>query len=214
MVAFRKNSPGLEIRPETGFIQVVSYTWVSRTSLAILKVEINRNGDYLTCLNPFVLQILVDCNTDIVTTTFITDSLRQRFGLAIPERTVEIVLRRITRRKVLTKERNEFRINGPVPDPQLASKQAEAERHIQSVINGIKRFSLKSVNPLEDEEQIVDAVCAFLSEFDVSCLRSYLRGTAIPEFAEASTADKILVSNHRDGRPVQNRRDRILYRLE
>ena len=184
------------------------------TSLAILKVEINRNGDYLTYLDPFVIQILVDCNMDVVTTTFITDSLRQRFGLAIPERTVEIVLRRITRRKVLTKERNEFRINGPVPDPQLASKQAEAERHIQSVINGIKRFSLESVNPLEDEEQIVDAVCTFLSEFDVSCLRSYLRGTAIPEVGEASTADKILVSNHRDGRPVQNRRDRILYRLE
>ena len=106
------------------------------TSLAILKVEINRNGDYLTYLNPFVLQILVDCNTDVVTTNLITDSLRQRFGLAIPERTVEIVLRRITRRNVLTRERNEFRINGPVPDPQLASKQAEAERHIQSVING------------------------------------------------------------------------------
>ena len=166
------------------------------TSLAILKVEINRNGDYLTYLEPFVLQILVDCNADVVTTNFITDSLQQRFGLAIPDRTVEIVLRRITRRKVLTREHNEFRINRPVPDPQLVSKQAEAERHIQSVINGIKRFSLKTINPLEDEEQIVDAVCAFLSEFDVSCLRSYLRGTAIPEVEEASTTDKILVSNY------------------
>ena len=166
------------------------------TSLAILRVEINRNGDYLTYLEPFVLQILTDCSADVVTNSFITDSLRQRFGLAIPERTVEIVLRRITKRKVLTREHNELRINRPVPDPQLVSKQAEAERHIQSVINGIKRFSLKSVNPMEDEEQIVDAVCAFLSEFDVSCLRSYLRGTAIPEVAEASTTDKILISNY------------------
>ena len=166
------------------------------TSLAILKVEINRNGDYLTYLYPFVLQILVDCNTDVVTASFIKDSLRQRFGLEIPDRTVEIVLIRLARSKVLTRGRTEFRINEPVPDPQLASKQAEAERDIQSVINGIKRFSLKSVNPLEDEEQIVDAVCAFLSEFDVSCLRSYLRGTAIPEVAEANTTDKILVSNY------------------
>ena len=61
------------------------------TSLAILRVEINRNGDYLTYLEPFVLQILANYNTDVVTTTDITDFLRQRFGLVIPERTVEIM---------------------------------------------------------------------------------------------------------------------------
>ena len=166
------------------------------TSLAILKVQVNLNGDYLTYLEPFVLQILTDCDTSAVTTDYITDSLRQRFGLAIPERTVEIVLRRITRRKILTRERNEFRISGSVPDPQLVSKQVEAERDIRSVINGIRRFSLESVNPMEDEDKIVQAVCAFLSEFDVSCLRSYLRGTAIPEAGESSTADKILISDY------------------
>ena len=166
------------------------------TSLAILKVQVNLKGDYLTYLEPFVLQILADCSTRAVTTDYITDSLRQRFGLAIPERTVEIVLRRITRQKILTRERNEFRISGPVPDPQLVSKQAEAERNIRSVINGIRRFSLESVNPMEDEDKIVQAICAFLSEFDVSCLRSYLRGTAIPEAGESSTTDKILVSDY------------------
>ena len=166
------------------------------TSLAILRVQVNRNGDYLTYLEPFVLQILADCDTNVVTSNYITDSLRQRFGLAIPDRTVDIVLRRITRRKILTRERNEFKISNPVPDPQLISKQAAAERHIDSVTNGVRRFSLDSVHPLEGEDQAVEAICAFLSEFDVSCLRSYLRGTAIPEVDEASTTDKILVSNY------------------
>ena len=166
------------------------------TSLAILRVQINRNSDYLSYLEPFVLQILADSTTNVVTDDNITDSLRQRFGLAIPERTVEIVLRRITKKNILTRERNEFRISGSIPDPQLVSKQAEAERHIQSVINGVRRFSQETVNPLEDEDQAVEAICAFLSEFDVSCLRSYLRGTAIPEVSEASTTDKILVSNY------------------
>ena len=166
------------------------------TSLAILRVHIDRNSDYLSYLEPFVLQILADSKTNVVTDENITDSLGQRFGLAIPERTVEIVLRRITRRKILTRERNEFRISGSIPDPQLVSKHAEAERHIRSVINGVRRFSQESVNPLEDEDQAVEVICAFLSEFDVSCLRSYLRGTAIPEVSEASTTDKILVSNY------------------
>ncbi len=166
------------------------------TSLAILRVEIDRNRDYLAYLEPFVLQVLSDWNMNVVAINDITDCIRQRFGLAIPERTVEIVLRRFTRRKILTRENNELKINGPIPDPQLSSRQAEAEQHIQSVISGVIRFSRQSVNPMEDEEQAVEAVCAFLSEFDISCLRSYLKGTAIPEADEASTADKVLVSNY------------------
>jgi hypothetical protein len=31
------------------------------TSLAILKVQVNHNGDYLTYLEPFILQVLTDC---------------------------------------------------------------------------------------------------------------------------------------------------------
>lgn len=166
------------------------------TSLAILRVQVNLNGDYLTYLEPFVLQILADCGADVVTINYIADSLVQRFGLAIPERTVEIVLRRITRRKILTRGGGEFRITSQIPDPQMVSKQAEAERHIQSVINGVRRFSKETANPMEDEGRIVEALCAFLSEFDVSCLRAYLRGTAIPEVEEASTAERALISSY------------------
>lgn len=166
------------------------------TSLAILKVQVNLKGDYLTYLEPFILQILSDCTTDVVTIEYITESLSQRFGLAIPERTIEIVIRRITRRKFLTRGNGEFRITGSIPDPQLVSKQTEAERDIQSVINGVRRFSRETANPMEDEEQIVEALCAFLSEFDVSCLRAYLRGTAIPEAEEASTTEIVLISNY------------------
>ena len=49
---------------------------------------------------------------------------------------------------------------------------------------------------MEDAEQVVKAICTFLSEFDVSCLRSYLRGTAIPDVEEANAADKVLVGNY------------------
>lgn len=166
------------------------------TSLAILRVRVNLNGDYLNYLEPFVLQILADSNTNTVTTDYVTDSLMQTFGLAIPERPVEMVLRRIAKSKILTRGNHEFRITGAIPDPQLVSKQADAERHIRSVINGVLRFSKESVNPMENENQVVEAICAFLSEFDVSCLRSYLRGTAIPEMDEASPTDKALVSNY------------------
>lgn len=166
------------------------------TSLAILRVQVNHNGDYLTYLEPFVLQVLTDCGANAVTTDYVTGCLEERFGITIPDRPVELVLRRIARQRILTRENNEFSITGAIPDPQLVSKQAEAQRHIRSVISGIKKFSADSVNPIDDEEKIVEAVCSFLSEFEVSCLRSYLRGTAIPEVVDASAMDKTLVSNY------------------
>ena len=166
------------------------------TSLAILRVQVNQKSDYLTYLNPFILQILADCGVDVVTIDYITDSLIQRFGLVIPERTVEIILKRITRRNFLARDSGEYRITGSIPDPQMVSKQADAERHIQSVINGVRRFSRGTTNPIEDEGRIIEALCAFLSEFDVSCLRAYLRGTAIPDVEETSTAERVLISNY------------------
>ena len=166
------------------------------TSLAILRVQIDRYGDYLTYLEPFVFQILKDSTTSVITDSDVAEGLRKTFGLAIPNRTVEIVLRRMARRKILTRQSGTYKISGSIPDPQLTTRQADAERHIRSIINGVQRFSVESVNPMDDESQVVEAICAFLSEFDVSCLRSYLRGTAIPEADKASTADKVLVSDY------------------
>ena len=166
------------------------------TSLAILKVQVDQRKDYLTYLEPFVLQILSDSGTSVVTPNAVAESLLDVFGLTIPERTVEIVLRRFTRRKILNRSNNEIRITGPIPDPRLTEKYSEAQRHIQSVIGGVKRYSLTSVNPMRDDAQVVEAICAFLSEFDVSCLRSYLRGTAIPEIDTADFTDKTLVSDY------------------
>lgn len=166
------------------------------TSLAILRVQVDQNKDYLTYLEPFVLQILADSRVSVASTNAVAESLVQDFGLAIPERTVDVVLRRFTRRKILTRVNNELRITGTIPDPQLTEKYAEAQRHIHSVINGVKRFSLPSANPMEDDDQVIEAICAFLSEFDVSCLRSYLKGTAIPEIDAASSTEKVLVSDY------------------
>ena len=166
------------------------------TSLAILRVQVDQNKDYLTYLEPFVLQILADSGSSAVTSNAVAESLLQGFGLAIPERTVQVVLRRFTKRKILTRVNNELRITGSIPDPLLAEKYSAAQRHIQSVINGVKRFSSASINPMGNDAQVVEAICAFLSEFDVSCLRSYLRGTAIPEIDAASSTDKIQISDY------------------
>ena len=67
------------------------------TSLAILKVNVDQGKDYLDYLRPFVLQVLVERKPDPITNGVVSGYIGEKFGLVIPERTVEIVLKRISR---------------------------------------------------------------------------------------------------------------------
>lgn len=157
------------------------------TSLAMLKVNIDQGKDYLDYLVPFILQILVDHKPDPVTDSVIKDYIRTDFGLEIPERAIQIVLKRLSRKYPLKKEMGVYHITGDLPDPEIFRKKAEAERHIRAVITGLKEFSRSTVRPIRDDEDAVKVICAFLAKFDIPCLRAYLRGTAIPSVVSEET---------------------------
>ena len=61
---------------------------------------------------------------------------------------------------------------------------------------GLQRYSEETINPIDSDEAAVSAICAFLSEFDVTCLRAYLRGTAIPNLDGRHKTDLVLVSDY------------------
>ena len=172
------------------------------TSLAILKVNVDQGRDYLDYLRPFVLQVLVEHKPDPITNGVVSDYIRKQFGLVIPERTVEIVLKRISRNHAIKRKDHVYRITGDLPDPQITAKQAEAKRHIDAVVSGLQQFSQDGGKPIREPEHAVVAICAFLAMFDVTCLRAYLRGTTIPllegTHGETSThhTDTVLVSDY------------------
>ncbi len=166
------------------------------TSLAILKVNIDQGRDYLEYLRPFVLQVLVDHPPHGVTAQSVTMLIEQRFGLTLPERTVEIVVRRLSKAGLLSRTNNEYSIDGEVPDPLLSARQAKAERHIQAVLTDLQRFSRDTAKPLQSEQEAVDSIRTFLAEFDITCLRAYLRGTTIPDLAETRPSSAVLVGDY------------------
>lgn len=166
------------------------------TSLAMLKVNIDQGRDYLEYLRPFILQVLVDQKPDPVTDGVVGDHLRTEFGLEIPARAVQIVLKRISRSYPLTREMGVYRVTGPLPNPEIGHKKAEAQGHIESVVSGLIEFSKNSGKPISAAEEAVDAICAFLAEFNIPFLRAYLRGTAIPGVAAAEQSQIVLVSDY------------------
>lgn len=166
------------------------------TSLAMLKVNIDQGKDYLDYLRPFVLQVLVDHPAEPVTDASVRDHLREQFGLEIPDRAVQIILRRLTRNGHIRRDTGIYHITGTIPDPGIALQKANAVRHIQAVVSDLVDFSKQTPRPFSSDDEAVTAVCAFLSEFDIPCLRAYLRGTAIPPTTGSHGADIVLVSEY------------------
>lgn len=166
------------------------------TSLAMLKVNIDQGKDYLDYLRPFVLQVLVDHPAEPVTDASVRDHLRAQFGLEIPDRAVQVVLRRFTKHGYIRRETGVYHITGTIPHPGIAAEKANAARHIQAIVADVVEFSKRTPKPFGSDEEAVTAVCAFLAEFDIPCLRAYLRGTAIPSTGGGHGADIVLVSEY------------------
>ena len=166
------------------------------TSLAILRVTIDHGGDYLSYLQPLLLQVLVDERPELITTEVVRNHILNKFGLVLPAATVQLVLKRITRRHPIKREHGVYQIRGPLPDPRLISRQQEAELQIKSVVSCLYEYSQATATPLSDLDDAEEAVCAFLSQFDVTCLRAYLQRTAIPPLQGDHGRDIVLVSSY------------------
>ena len=166
------------------------------TSLAMLKVHVDQQQDYLDYLRPFVLHSLVVHEPDPVKDIDVQDLIRTDFGLEIPARAVQIVLKRLSRRYSLKRDHGVYRINGELPDPRIASKKAVAGRHIQAVLSGLVAYSKDTSKPLANEDEAVTAICSFLTQFNIPCLRAYLRGTAIPTIEGLHQAQIALVGRY------------------
>jgi hypothetical protein len=162
----------------------------------MLKVGVDRGGDYLDYLVPFVLQTLADQKPDPVTAAIVSGYIRADFGLEIPERALQIVIRRISRKYPLKLMDHVYRIQGEIPNPGITTKRADAARHIHAVVSGLIEFSKSTAKPLQTEDEAIEAICGFLTEFNIPCLRAYLRGTAIPDLANKRNSDTVLVSQY------------------
>lgn len=166
------------------------------SSLAMLKVNIDQGKDYLDYLRPFIQQVLVDHKPDPVTDQVIREYLRSQFGLEIPSRAVQIVLKRLARVLPLNRSEGVYHITDTLPDPGLTREKSEADRHIRSVITGLIEFDKAGSHALENEDAAVTAMCSFLSEFNIPCLRAYLRGTTIPTVPGRQQSHVILISEY------------------
>ena len=164
------------------------------SSLAILKVNLDQRRDYIDYLRPFVLQSLTQKHIEPITDHTVAQDIEQEFGLIIPQRTIQLVMKRLSRSHPIKRELGTYHITGELPNPRLSERRTEAQGHIDTILLALQEFSHSSLFPLKDSQEAAESVMAFLGEFDISCLRAYLQGTTLPPLQGNQTRAIVLVS--------------------
>lgn len=178
--------------------QVKSSTMNTLSSLSMLKVSINEGKDYLSYLHPYIVHILhlllkEDMNV-IVTDESVSKKLRNVFGFEIPLRTVQVLLKRLAKQKLLKRINHTYMIN-KLPDDTIPRNKADVDRHISHVVREVMEFSKKYSRRNITEEEAHASIIAFLEQFSIPFLRSFQRGTALPTLSKKSSWEITLVAN-------------------
>lgn len=172
---------------------------VTLTSLAMLKVNLDtQERDYIDYIVPFAAHVLSTSHPDPVTDAGVRDLVRTEFGLSLPTRGVQLVLRRLAKRSYLERSHGIYHIRAELPATQIPSRRAEAARHITSVVDALCGYAKAKFETAWSPEEATRAITAFLAQFSIECLRAYTQGTTIPKVAGGSRGLHIVCSFVRD----------------
>ena len=165
------------------------------TSLAMLKVNIGQNQDHFDYLRPFIIQVLTDEKLESIQEGVVNQHVRIKYGLQIPAKTVQLVLKRLASDGFLRKAQGKYHIVRDLPDTGLMDRRHDAENHINAVVTGLTQFA-DALEHSFSEEEAITAICAFLSEFNIQCLRAYQGKTIIPSITSEHGTHIVLVSKY------------------
>jgi hypothetical protein len=166
------------------------------TSLAMLKVNLDeRNQDYYDYLIPFVKHVLTERKPQIVTEAEVSQWILEDFGLQIPRRATQLVLRRIAKHKLLIKSHGSFSLADNFPPTNLEQRRVELDRHIKSVLNALKKYAQDKFSINWSDEETNEVVLRFLSKFSVEYLKTYIFGTTLPPIPMRKQGDRYIVSS-------------------
>ena len=165
-------------------------------SLAILKVDIDEHHrTYSDYLIRFILHVLTTRKPDIVTDKVIADLLESEFGLKVPLKVVQHVLRRMVRQEYLIKENNVFFPRTTLKKIDISAKRLDAENKIQGVYDAICKLAPTIKADVQwANSDAAAAIVGFLSRFAVDCLKTYVFNTALPKVPETGPKELYIVS--------------------
>lgn len=163
-------------------------------SLAMLKLKTDGGSDYLDYLRPFILQLLAEGVHEPITDTAIARLIKDKYGLIIPARTVQIILQRLSKKGTITRSHNAYYVNQNIEHGDWSVEHTNALRKINYITRALVDYSKEHIDKNITEEGAIDCFTAFLSQFTIPCLKIFIRGTVLPDIEQNGNWKIILVS--------------------
>ena len=166
------------------------------TSLAMLKVHADakeRQG-YVDYLKPFATHVLVQHKPFPVSREKLQGLILQEFGLKVPVRGCELILKRLAKSGHLEKSHGMYSLKKDLPVPDIQAKKVDAMRRGNYVVSQLAEFAKIEYNFEYDNLQATTAFLNFVSLFAIDCLATYANGTALPDIKDRSSKDIHLVA--------------------
>ena len=164
-------------------------------SLAILKVDLDEGfRDYIGYFENFVISLLRKHELDPIVASEVAVLFQAEYGLRVPEKGIQLVLRRLVKRKRLQRANRQYHIVGQLPKVDLQSKRAFAQEHIDNVYAKLRKYTKSNFDMEWTNAEANQALLRFLSKFSVEFIRAYVYSTALPELRERNRKDELIVS--------------------
>lgn len=162
-------------------------------SLAILKTDLDdERRDYFSYLETFVIPILRGWGDEPVVDREIAEEFFKMHGLRIPDRAMQLVLRRLAKKRYLEKSYGVYTVVREIPDNNLSSKKDSARKHIQSIIDSYIEFVREKFQSERSEEEAINALINFLNKFGIDCIRAYVFRSTLPSVGKATHSDEYI----------------------
>ena len=165
------------------------------TSLAMLKIRLDTKHDYLDYLVPFVLHVLSLNPAEPITEQSVGLALQNEFGLILPLRAIQLVLRRLVRGHQLRLDHGLFHVVAELPKTKIPEERDIARNQIGSVISSLREYVKSSYQITWTEEEATITLLQFISLFSIECISYFVRGTALPDLPPGDKSARYLVGS-------------------
>lgn len=152
----------------------------SLVSLAILKVNWDNKGhDYVDNFLPFVSEALIKC-AEHISVSELQKTIREDFGLIIPQGALNTLLRRAERRGLVRRDAGVFKRNNIALESDFGRDRSDLLRKQTALLAKLLHFGKDRYDQNWSETEAQDALLIHLQNYCVPILAATLDGCPIP----------------------------------
>lgn len=167
-------------------------------TIALLKALYDTGRDHIDMFVPFVKDAIPRMAGPTFTPTELKLAITTQHGLAIPEHTIETILSRLTRKKLVEKEHGAYRAtNLTSSSSAILSRRAHAEQVMMTLASRLQHYAREAGLPVTTNDQAINLLLTFLGANQPDLLLNHFEAatSALPDGitrAEARTVARFI----------------------